>query len=340
MGKHLKILLKKAKGFLFIYIALCALSVIAFAVINFSFNEHSAAFEAKEKPQYQLDIPFNRDDIKQFEVEANHAKLEIGMANNIDKPKIMIYDKNYKGQHIKTDVKGKKCLISLEGVTSSSSSLCIRVLLPQNQLEKLEIKGEDLDLDLDRMRANFIRVKINDGYAYMANVNTNLLEAFSVKAPLRLYNNRIAKLDADVKKGSTTLIENKINFIDYQAKEGDVFSYSRKIDGEWSFETSKGDIQFVTQTLPYNLMIDAIGEKVKVNYDKRFWKEPDIVEKSSHQFQGSVGHHVTAMIHAKTALGKIEIGKRERYTNLDPYQQDYPFDKENPYIIERGTKHQ
>lgn len=341
MDERIKLLLKKTRRFQFLAVVLAVVCLLVFLVLNFSWNEHNGAFEGSGHADKEVSIPLNREELENLQIDADDVTLEVGMVSNLTEPQVRLKGQGYTNQIAKVDIDGTDCNIALKGETASPEKLTMQVLLPQCDLNKVIINGSNVNLHVERLRGNYLGAKIDSGYGYITDVKVNGLEVIAMDNPIRLANNRASSVKIDSSVGSVTFMENSFDQVSVDNDEGGIFVYDKRAKGQWNLQSQTGDITVLSKNLPYNLLVQAKAEgngKVNVGYNKRYWKDADIVKSSSSQYYGSAGNNPNKIVQCYTIDGNINVGQRERYSNLDPYTSDYPYAKANPYTVERSTK--
>ena len=341
MDERLRLLLKKTRRFQIAGVAVAVVCLLVFLVFNFTLNEHSGAFEHHNHVDSEVTVPLDRKGLENLEIEASDVKLEVGMVSNLSEPVVRLVGKGYTNQVAKVDLKGSRCSIELRGKQTDENTLTMQVLLPQCDLNSVKINGENLNLHVERLRSSYLQANLNGGYGYIADVKAHGMEIMANEMPLRFANNRATSVKVGSQFGSVTFMENTFKQVETVNDEGGIFVYDNRVKGNWQLANDNGDITMLSKNLPYNLLINAKAEgdgKVDLGYVKRFWKDADVVRMNAGQYYGSVGNNPNNMIECATVDGDINIGKRERYSNLDPYAGDYPYADQNPYVVERSTK--
>lgn len=340
MGPRMEYFLKKTRPYQLLFVVVAVFCLLAFLVFNFAINDHNGAFEGHGEVHQLLEIPLTREGLETVTIDASYAKVEIGMASSLSKPSVSLSGRGYTNQLAKVDITGKDCVISLEGDNASAKELTMQILLPQNDLTKVSVNaGSDTNLNIDSLRSSALDVVIEDGYANIANVKTVTLDVTSNAAPLRLTNNKATSLNVEASDNTVTLLENSFEKVTTQTENGHVFAYSKRLKGDWNVSSVGGEVTLLSANLPYNTLIKAQSGDggVDMTYSSRFWKDANVVEKDDNIYKGSVGNNPNKVVQVESQFGKITVGKRERFTNLDPYAKDYPYANQNPYTIERAT---
>ncbi|MDO4280739.1 MAG: DUF4097 family beta strand repeat-containing protein [Peptococcaceae bacterium] len=340
MDARIKYFLKKTRRYQALFVAVAVLCLLVFLVFNFSLNDRHGAFSTPSSNGQQLEIPLDRESLQRLSIEASNVKLELGMASSLSKPQVTVSGQGYTNQMAKVDIKDGNCVIRLLGDEADEESLTMQVLLPQSDLESVTINGQAVNLHVDQLRVGYLGADIDGGYGYFANVKAKGIDVVTDGAPLRFADNRATSVSVDGDETSLTMLENKFEQVQTALDSGDIFVYNKRAHGQWQMDTVEGDITMLTQNLPYNLLIDAAvsGDgATDVSYEGRFWKDAQVVRETAQRYYGSVGNNPTKTISCTTDDGDIDIGKRARYSDMDPYASDYPYANTNPYLIERGT---
>lgn len=341
LDARIKLLLKKTRPFQLLFVVVAVVCLLVFLVFNFSLNDHSGAFDARQAKQ-QVEIPVTREGLTDLHIEASGVELEIGMVSSLSKPQVILAGEGYSDQLAKVDLEGTQCTVSLQGDTNTDAKeLTMQVLLPQGDYTSVSINGDALDVHVEDLRTNYLLAEItNSGYAYFTGVKADSMQIIGGDTPLRFYDNQATSLSIDGSSGSVTLLENDFERVDGETGSGNIFCYDTRVNGQWNLSTDTGDVTMLSHNLPYNLLIQAqagLSGSVEVGYDGRYWKEPDVVSNDGSLYIGSVGNNPNKFIQCVTGSGSIYIGQRERYSDLDPYASDYPYADTNPYLIERST---
>lgn len=340
MRAKIRILFGKARPYWPIVAILAIVSLLIFIVIDLSFNDRNGAFDNITRPDYSLEIPTGRNNLSHLSIEASDVTLELGISGNLSKPQVLLFGKGYADQSVKADISGGTCVLKLEGDASEPEKLTMRVLLPESDLRDISISGDRLNLHTEGLRSDQINADLGSGYGYFADVRANSVKVNSQSASLRFSDNHIVSLQALLERGSVTLLDNALKQVDVTVDKGNVFAYSRRWNGLWHVTAGDGSIQALTQYLPYNIMISALADphgSVEMQYNGRFWKHANVSEDDSHAYVGAVGGSINKSMDFSVENGSVSIGKRERYSDLDPFAGDYPYADVNPYLKERGT---
>lgn len=337
---RLKLLLKKTRPYQLLFVGVAVVCLLVFLVFNFSLNDRAGAFDVRHAAQ-QVEVPVTREGLTDLAIEAKNVKLEVGMVSSLTKPQVILAGKGYNGERAKVDLEGTSCSIALEGSSHGDvRNLTMQVLLPQSDLTKVTINGSNLNLHVEDLRTSFLRSSVgtignNSSYAYFSRVKADNMMVSGRDVPMRFYDNQVAAFAAESGNGSVTFLENDFERVDVGTREGDVFCYDTRFGGQWNLLSISGDITILTKNLPYNMTVQAASDKVELGYDKRYWKDAERINIGGATI-ATVGNNPDKILKANT-FGKISIGQRERYSNLDPYAADYPFADTNPYLIERST---
>lgn len=340
MDARIKLLLKKTRPLQLLFVVAAVVCLLVFLVFNFSLNDRAGAFEVRHADQ-QVEIPVTRDGLTDLSIDASSVRLEIGMVSSLTKPQVILSGERYSDQLAKVDLEGTSCVIELQNnkLSGDVGGLTMQVLLPQGDYNSISVNGEWLDLHVEDLRTSLLTANVgSDGYAYFADIKADRMMVFSDNTPLRFYDDQIASLSAASEDGSVTLLENDIERANVETTWSGIFSYDTRFDGQWTVTSEGGDITMFTKNLPYNLLIQAMGNNVDIGYDSRYWKDADeTVLYDGNLVITSAGNNPDKFIEATTFGGNLSIGQRERYSDLDPYAADYPFADTNPYLIERST---
>lgn len=340
MRARIRIIIGKTRRYWPIVGVLAVISLLVFVVINLTFNDRNGKFDNVSDPAYVLEVPTGRDALTHLSIEADDVTLELGISGNLSKPQVMLFGDGYSDQSVKTDIYGTRCTLKLEGETATPESMTMRVLLPESHLRAITIEGDQLNLRAVGLRSDLVNAEVGSGYGYFANMKANNVRVSSESASLRFTDNRMVSLNAKLKDGSITSLDNSIKAADIVIDKGDFFAYARRWSGMWNVSCGNGSITALTQYRPYNIMISAMADpygSVVMDYSKRFWEHADIVENTDKTYSGSVGGSVNKSMDFSVERGAIYIGKRTRYSDLDPLAGDYPYADSNPYLKERGT---
>lgn len=341
MIEKIRIILRKTRRFQALIVVLAALCLPVFLVFNFSLNEHYGAFNKHSVVAQEVNVPIKCSELKNLYIEASDIKLELGMVNSITEPKITLSGKGHTDQTVKVDLSDNSCSIHLEGLHANPNELTLQILLPQSKLNNVEINGKNVNLHVERLRSDYIKTASKDGYGYFRDLKVKGFEASVLNTPLRLFENRAVQVNIKGSDKSVSLLENNLQQINVETNDGQIFVYDYNMDGQWKLNSGNGDITMLTKKLPYDMLLDlntAKSAKVNMNFKERFWKRADIVEQTKSAYYGSVGRNPTKVIVCQSDNGKISIGKRTRYSELDPFKDEYPYANVNPYEIERSTK--
>ena len=166
-------------------------------------------------------------------------------------------------------------------------------------------------------------------------------EANAINTPLRLYDNRAVQVNVKNSDKSVSFLENSFQQVNIETDAGSIFVYDNSINGQWALNSDTGDIAMLSKSLPYNILVDLETGKsanVHMDFNERFWKKADVIENKKNAYCGSVGENPNKIFICHSNAGQINIGKRTRYSELDPFKDEYPYAKINPYVIERATK--
>lgn len=342
MDARIKLLLKKTRPLQLLFVVAAVVCLLVFLVFNFSLNDRAGAFEVRHADQ-QVEIPVTRDGLTDLSIDASGVRLEIGMVSSLTKPQVILSGERYSDQLAKVDLEGTSCAIELQNnkLSGDIGGLTMQVLLPQSDLRSVSIDGESLDLHVEDLRTNLLDVSVQDqylgaSYAYFADIKADNMIIRGNDTPLRFYDNQVAALTVASDDGSITFLENDFERVDAVTNSGNVFCYDTRVKGQWNVQSAVGDITMLSKNLPYNMTITAIGD-FDLGYDSRYWKDAEIIRYGDNNMSiATVGNNPDKIIQAASD-GKIIIGQRERYSDLDPYAADYPFADSNPYLIERST---
>lgn len=341
MDARIKLLLKKTRPLQLLFVVAAVVCLLVFLVFNFSLNDRAGAFEVRHAAN-QIEVPLSRSGLTDLSIEASGVRLEVGMVSSLSKPQVILAGEGYDGQVAKVDLEGTSCSIVLQGVSAKDvDALTMQVLLPQSDLRSVSIDGESLDLHVEDLRTNLLDVSVQDqylgsSYAYFADIKADNMIIRGNDTPLRFYDNQVAALTVASDDGSITFLENDFERVDAVTNSGNVFCYDTRVKGQWNVQSAVGDITMLSKNLPYNMTITAIGD-FDLGYDSRYWKDAEIIRYGDNNMSiATVGNNPDKIIQAASD-GKIIIGQRERYSDLDPYAADYPFADTNPYLIERST---
>lgn len=332
---RIKLILKKTRPIQLLFVVVAVVCLLVFLVFNFSLNDRAGAFEVRHAAQ-QVEIPVTREGLTDISIDASNVQLEIGMVSSLTKPQVILAGKGYDSQTAKVDIDGTTCTVALEGNNSNAENLTMQVLLPQSDLTTVQINGEALDLHVEDLRTSCLTATVHSGgYAYFADVKADSMNIASNTTPIRFHDNQVAALTLIGGDASVTMLENHFERVDVETREGDIFSYDRRFEGQWDLQSARGDINVLTKNLPYNVTMQAFGDSVDIGYDKRYWKDAKMADVNG-VVVATVGNNPDKILYAFTD-GVVSIGQRERYSDLDPYAGDYPFTDTNPYLIERST---
>lgn len=341
MAGRFRLFFRKTRRYRMKILVAAMLCLLIFLTFVFSLGDKHSAFEAVYPVDYQLDIPTSREGLKELSVNASHVTLEIGMADDISQPRVQLFGKGYKNQFVKVDLKNTSCHIRLMNAKKMTpSKMTMRVLLPQSDLNKIQLQGEALNLHAERLRAGVLRTDVSTGYVAILDTKVNNLWVETVKAPIRLSGNRATSVETKSQTGSMTFLENTIQLIRADNQQAGIFFYNRGFLGQTLLTNKKGNITVLTQRLPYNILVDAQSGSqgsVAMKYTSRFWKNAQVIQQNKQTYVGSVGENQKHFLECQSDTGKIVIGLRQRYSDLDPYAKDYIYEKNNPYRIERAT---
>lgn len=321
MDARIKILWRKTRWVWLGIVAAALLCLGVFLILNFSLKDAHGPFEGTHLP-YSLEVPLTRSEFDQLNIEASDVRLEVAMANNINKLQIGLYGPAYDNQSVNVSVRDGTCEILYDAQPGDAAdALTLRVLVPQNQLQAMQIRGDALDLDLSHMRSNQLVVENQTGSLAFNKVNANALKVETAHAPVRVENSFITQIALTNESGNTTLRQNDCRLVQADSQTGDVFIYNDTWRGQWQIASESGSITGVTKRLPYNVMIDAASEQgqVGVGYHTRYWKKPDLVQQNEQSYVGSTGNNPANALTLRTLNGTIMVEKRGRYTDIDPF---------------------
>lgn len=317
MDQRIKILGRKTK---WIWIGLVVSAILCLGVFlffNYTLRDANGPFE-KAKMVYELEVPLSRNELTNLEINANDVALEVAMVNNISKIQVGLYGENYGNQEAQVDIQDKACRINYSGKTEDN--LTLRVLIPQNDLRKVSIAGNDLDLHLEHMRGDYIDLTSLTGKLILKDLNTNKLMVKTQEASVSVEDSFLTQLDISTGSSPVSLRNNKIRQTTTDSKKGNIFVYGDTWRGQWNLSSNEGNITCITKRLPYSLALDLQSEEgnVSVGYAKRYWKNAHHVANETQRQICSVGNNPSHTVNAKTSTGDISVGQRERFTNIDP----------------------
>ncbi len=320
MDARLRIMRHKFQFLWIGFAVLAIISLLAFLLLNASFRNASGAFD-RQSMAYMVSPDIGAKDIERIEVDASNIPVEIGMASNINKLRVGLYGDGYVNQKVKVDVAGDRVVIHYPEKKQKryTKDLTMRIMIPQDSLRELSIKSEKLNLNMDDMRADSVKINCSDGALRLMNINANEMLVEAGDASVRAEDNYVTQFVLLGGKKDVILRNNKNKLLETFTESGNVFLYGTTWRGQYRVMTSTGHITAVSKRLPWSLMIsaNALGTgDVKMNYDRRFWKKPDIVEANAHTWRGSVGNNPSNAFDFVTEDGHITIQERERYTDV------------------------
>lgn len=320
MDARLRIMRHKMRFLLIGFAALAVVSLLAFVLLNWSFKNASGAFD-RQSMAYSISPEIGPKEIERIEVDSPGIPVEIGMASNINTLKVGLYGEGYVDQKVRVDVAGDRVVIHYpheERHKSKTQNLTMRVMIPQDSLREVAVKGEQLKLNMDNLRADSVRVNCDSGNLRLMNINANTLDVEAGDANVRAEDNFVTRFLLIGGKKDVILRNNKNKLLEVFTDAGDVFLYGPTWRGQCRVLTSTGHITAVSKRLPWSLMISAQATgtgDVRMNYDRRFWKKPQIIKADSNNWQGSVGNNPANSLEFITEDGHITIQERERYTD-------------------------
>lgn len=321
MDARIKIFWRKTRWLWFGFVAASVLCLGVFLLLNFSLKDAHGPFEGAHMP-YTLDVPLTRSETDQLAIAASDVRLEVAMVNNINALQIGLYGSGYSDQRVDVNVREGRCDIRYAPRSGDSpETLTLRVLIPQNDLQSVQIEGNELDLDLARLRSRQVEIVNQSGLLSLNKIKANALKVETNNAPIRLENSFITQARISEGQGDITLRQNDCRLMQVDSEEGNVFVYNDTWRGQWDISTENGSIQGITKRLPYNVMIEAISEQgqVQVGYETRYWKKADLVERNEQFYLGSTGNNPANALNFQTGRGDISVEKRSRYTDTDPF---------------------
>lgn len=320
MDARLRIMRHKFRYLWMGFMALAILCLLAFLLLNVSFKNASGAFD-RQSMDYMVTPDISAQDIERVEVDTSGIPVEIGMASNINKAHIGLYGEDYNNEKVVVDVAGDRMVIHYpeKKQKDKTKELTMRIMIPQDSLRELSIKGEQLDLIMDDMRADSVQISCSDGALSLKNINANEMRVDAGDASIRAENNYITQLLLHGGEKDVILRNNKNKLLETFTENGDVFLYGPTWRGQYRVMTTTGHITAVSRRLPWSLMISAkaLGSgDVTVNYDRRFWKKPNVIEENMRTWHGSVGNNPSNALEFITEDGHITIQERGRYTDV------------------------
>ena len=340
MGPRMEYFIKKTRPFQLLFVAVAVLCLLVFLVFNFLLNDRHGSFEGHAEVHQELEIPMSRDGLETVTIEAGEAKVEVGMASSLGKPMVTVSGRGCTNQLAKVDLTGTHCDIVLEGDASNAKELTLQIPLPQDNLTKVDIiTSGDTNLNVDTLRTAALNIETEAGYANINNVKAKSLSVSAQTAPIRMTNNKISQVSMTVEDASVTMLENSFEKVTGESQNGNIFAYNKRLKGDWTLTSMGGELTLLSSNLPYNVLIDALSGDggVDMTYTKRFWKDAEVVASDENTYKGSVGTTPNKIVELTSGFGKVTVGQRGRFDNLDPYAKDYPYANENPYTIERST---
>ncbi|MFP5527915.1 DUF4097 family beta strand repeat-containing protein [Peptococcus simiae] len=319
MDARARIILHKLR---FVWIGLLVvalLALVAFIALNLSFNQSAGAFD-KVKAPYQLEIPISSRDFDRLAIDAAGAKLELGMTSAIKKPTAYLYGESYTDEKVTADIKDGRvqvtCQSKEEGRTAKP--LTLRILLPETDLRQVRISANQGGMTIDHLRTDDLAIQKGAGDIALKNINANSAKVESTDGPMRVEDNRISQFSLASDQGDLVLRNNKVQQLTVDNQTGDVFLYTPNFKGITDIQTFSGHITAISKRLPWSLLVEATADSqgdVQVNYAKRYWKKPDISEKSKQAWKGAVGDNPRNILRLKTEDGHITLDQRSRYTD-------------------------
>ncbi|MFR9292248.1 MAG: hypothetical protein ACLVKS_03625, partial [Peptococcus niger] len=142
MDARIRILFHKTRFLWIGFLVLAVLALIAFVVLNLTFNKPAGAFE-KVKAPYTLEIPASPRSFERLTIDAPDVNLEVGMTSAVKKPTAYLYGKNYMNQKVVADLNQDSVHIQYKPThrRANEGRLTMRVLLPEMDLRNVRITG-------------------------------------------------------------------------------------------------------------------------------------------------------------------------------------------------------
>ncbi len=317
----------------FVFIGLLAvalLSLAAFLLLNWSLRDASGAFQ-RQSMAYAISPDVGSRDLNKLDIKATGMRVEIGMAGGINRLQVGLYGEGYVGQKPTIDINGGHVTVACERMhkqdsaapdskEADTSALTLRVLIPEDSLRQVRVNAElGASTDIRHLRTDRLEVNNSHGHVRVCDVNANVLMLAARSSDVRAEDNRITHVTIAGDEQPMTLRNNHFKLMEVVNGSGDVFIYGPTVRGQNRVMTETGAITVVTKRLPWSLMIDAEASQngdVRMNYHKRLWNHPDIIDADAHVWRGSVGNNPANSLELITADGHITIEKRGRYTDI------------------------
>lgn len=319
MDPRLKVLWRKSKK-LRIGLALAGLlSLGLFLILNFSLKDSQGPFAWQDQP-YRLNVPLSRNELTDLNIQAENVRLEVAMVNNIKDIQVSLSGPAYDQQDVAVDIRDKVCdIVFASSPGDNPENLSLRVLIPQNDLIRVGVEGEGLDLHLARIRADQVNVASPSGHILLEEINSHRLFVMTKTAKSAINRSFVTHLTYQGGAGDLSLRENTFRKVQAKTTTGPIFVFGDTWRGQWDLISEVGDITGITRRLPYNLLIQAHspGGQTEVGYDTRYWKDAR-PQKDGTSYFGGVGNNPS---HSLTLLtgGHILVDQRGRDTDIDPY---------------------
>lgn len=319
LDARIRILFHKTRFLWIGFLVLAVLALIAFVVLNLTFNKPAGAFE-KVKAPYTLEIPASPRSFERLSIDAPDVNLEVGMTSAVKKPTAYLYGKNYTNQKVVADLNQDRVHIQYKPThrRANEGRLTMRVLLPETDLRNVRITGDQGNVHIDHLRTDGLSLKKGNGRLTLKRINADCAEIFYKKGNVRMEDNRVSDFQLNGVSGEMILRNNVMRQLDVESKEGSIFLYTPNFKGNTKIKTDEGHITAVTKRLPWSLLISAKASgdgDVQVNYHKRFWKKPDVILKNKQAWQGAVGDNPRTILTLQTKDGHITVDQRNRYTD-------------------------
>lgn len=320
LDPRIKVLWRKSRKLRIGLVLAGLLCLGIFLVLNFSLRDSNGPFPWQDQP-YHVQIPLDRNQLSELEVQAENVRLEVGMVNNINKIQVSLSGSGYSNQDVSVDVRDEICQVAYAPAPGDSpENLSLRILIPQNDLKNVEIISSTADLHLAGIRADRVQVVNPQGQSLLENINSHLLQVETLDAPTTIQDSFVTQLVFQGQSAPLSLRENTFRKVQAQNASGPIFVFGDSWRGQWELATETGDITTLTRRLPYSLLIQAqsLDGKAEIGYRARYWKDVRSQE-DDQTYYGGVGNNPANSLTLLSAAGDIHVDQRQRDSDTNPY---------------------
>lgn len=312
---------KRLKPLWLFLIGWAVCSVIMMGIFGYRLQDVRAGLPKEEIKSVQ-EIA-TEETIRQIVIETNGIGLEVAASSDIRKPVIQLYGSGYINQRATWQMDDGGILhIALDpypvtanvyGARGEQDALVMRVLMPKQSYDNLQIKGSRLNALVYRFRGKQLQMDVTHGSATIQFSRFQTGDLWAKDADLTLERSRIRYLNTAVDTGKTYCMGNELPVWKHTGGTGSVEVLTKNLCAVWDLQTVAGDISIGTKQwsqglLSYNLLLELRSEKgmVTASSNKKYWKKhlaKVISEKELIMLEG-FGDNI---LKVKTEQGNIEL---------------------------------